>query len=69
MNKEHFTFHLRYKHSSKFANRKYEALSYSKKSKKVRPHSSNSTENATPLLSIQSWKCDPIQRHIPISLL
>ena len=39
------------------------------KSENVRPHFSNSTENATPLQSIQSWKCDPIQRHIPISLL
>ena len=40
-----------------------------KKSENVRPHSSNSVENVTALQSIQSWKCDPIQRHIPISLL
>ena len=49
LNKEHFTFHLRYKHSGTFANRKYEELSYPKKSENVRPHSSNSIENATPL--------------------
>ena len=47
MNEEHFTFHLQYKHSAMFANRKYEELSYPKIQK----------------------KCDPIQRHIPISLL
>ena len=29
-NKEHFTFHLQYKHSGTFANRKYEELSYPK---------------------------------------
>ena len=29
------------------------------KSENVRPHSSNSIESATPLLSIQSRKCDP----------
>ena len=34
----------------------------------MRPHS-NSIENATQLQSIQSWKCDLTQRHIPISLL
>ena len=69
LNEEHFTFHLQYKHSGTFPDRKYGELSYSKKSENVRPHSSNSIENATPLKSIQSWKCDPIQRHIPISLL
>ena len=55
-----------------FANRKYEELSYGllpQNSENVRPHSSNSIENATPLSSNQSWKCDPIQRHTPISLL
>ena len=36
-------FHLQYKHSGTFANRKYEELS-----RHVRPHSSNSIENATP---------------------
>ena len=69
LNEEHLTFHLQYKHSGTFANRKYEELSYPKKSENVRPHSSNSIENATPLQSIQLWKCDPFQRHIPISLL
>ena len=42
-------FHPQYKHSATFANRKYEELSYAKKSENVRPHSSNSIENATPL--------------------
>ena len=49
MNEQHFTFHLQYKHSDKFANRKYEELSHPKKSENVRPHSNNSIENATPL--------------------
>ena len=59
MNEEHFTFHLQYKHSGTFANRKYEELFYPKKAEHVRPHSSNSLkmrphysqssrENATP---------------------
>ena len=43
LNEEHFTFHLQYKYPGAFANRKYEQLSYH-----VRPHSSNSFENATP---------------------
>ena len=34
-NEEYFTFHLQYKHSGTFANRKYEELSYPQKSKKV----------------------------------
>ena len=33
-------FHLQYKHSGTFANRKYEEQSYPKKSENVRPHSS-----------------------------
>ena len=54
LNEEHFTFHLQYKHSGTFANRKYEELSYppppqKKKKENVRPHSSNSVENVTPL--------------------
>ena len=49
LNEEHFTIHLQYKHSGTFANRKYEEQSYPEKSKNVRPHSSNSVENATPL--------------------
>ena len=44
LNEEHFIFHLQ-KHSSTFANRKYEELSYPQKSENVRPHSSNSIEN------------------------
>ena len=59
MNEEHFTFHLQYKHSGTFANRKYEELSYPKRAENVGPHSSNSlkmrphnsqssSENATP---------------------
>ena len=56
-------------HFATFANRKYEELSYPQKSENVRPHSSNSIENENPLESTQSWKCDPIEQHIPISLL
>ena len=59
LNEEHFTFHLQYKHSGTFANRKYEELSYPKTQKmcdpilvtllKMRPHYSPcSRENATP---------------------
>ena len=59
LNKEHFTFHLQYKHSGTFANRKYEELCYPKNKKmcdpilvtqfKMRPHDSEfSRENATP---------------------
>ena len=59
MNEEHFTFHLQYKHSAMFANRKYEELSYPKIQKKcdpilatllkMRPHYSHTShENATP---------------------
>ena len=40
-------FHTQYKHFGAFANRKYEELSYPQKSENVRPHSSNSIENAT----------------------
>ena len=42
------TFHLQYKHSGTFANRKYEELSYPKIKKMCDPTSSNSIENATP---------------------
>ena len=44
-----FTFHLQYKQSGTFDNRKYEQLSYPKKFENVRPHSSSSIENVTPL--------------------
>ena len=50
-------FHLWYKHSGMFANRKYEELSYPKKSENLRPHSSNSI------------KMRPHPGDIPISLL
>ena len=49
MNEEYFTFQLQYKHSDTFANPKCEELFLPKKSENVRPHSSNSIENATPL--------------------
>ena len=49
LNEKHFTFHLQYKHSGTFANRKCEEPSYPQKSLNVWPHSSNSIENATPL--------------------
>ena len=42
-------FHLQYKYSDTFANQKYEERSYPKKFENVRPHSSNSIENAAPL--------------------
>ena len=59
MNEEHFTFHLQYKYPDRFANRKYEQLSYPKNPKmcdpilvtllKMQPHySQSSRENATP---------------------
>ena len=38
------------------------------KSENVRRHPRNSIENAILWYSDQTWKCDPIQRHIPISL-
>ena len=49
LSEEHFTFHLLYKQSGTFANRQYEEQFYPKISENVRPHSSNSVENATPL--------------------
>ena len=52
-NEERFTFHLQRKLSGTFANRKCEELSSPppppKKKRNVRPHSSNSIENATTL--------------------
>ena len=59
LNKEHFTFHLQYKHSGTFASHKNEVLSYPKNQKmcdpilvtllRMRPHDSQSShENATP---------------------
>ena len=57
LNEEHFTFNLQYKHSGRFANRKYEKLSYPKKLKNVRPHSSNSIENTTPSSGTSPFAC------------
>ena len=69
LNKEHFTFHLQYKHLGTFVDCKYEELSYPNTQKmrnpilvtllKMRPHDSQSShENAT-----------PSNGHIPIHLL
>ena len=49
MNEEYFTFHLQYKHSGTFANRKCEELYLPQKYENVSPYSSNAIENATPL--------------------
>ena len=52
LKEERFTFHLQCKLSGTFANRKCEELSYPPpppKKRNVRPHSSNSIENATTL--------------------
>ena len=49
-NEEHFAFHLQYKHTGMFSNRKYEELSYPKKSENVRPYSSNSIEICNPII-------------------
>ena len=51
-----------------FANRKYEEPSFNKNQKMCDPILV-AIENATSWYSIQSWKRDPIQRHISISLL
>ena len=70
LNEEPFTFHLQYKHSGTFANRKYEPLSHPKSQRmrdpipvdllKMPPHySQSSRENAR----------DPIQWLMPIILL
>ena len=67
LNEEHFTFLLQYKNFATVANRNYPELSYPQESENVRPHSSNSIENATPSIIVNPI-CDPMQRHIPISL-
>ena len=70
-NEENFTFHLQYKHSGTFANRKYEELSYPKIRKcalvtllKMRPHySQSSCENATSsggIFQLASYKEVPL---------
>ena len=48
LNEEHFTLHLQCKHSGTFANRKYGELPSPKGSENVRPHCTNSVDNATP---------------------
>ena len=48
VNKEHFIFHLQYKHSDTFANRKYDDLSYPKNQKMRAQGTGN-----------QPWKGDP----------
>ena len=54
LNEEHFTFHPQYKYPDRFANRKYEQLSYPKNPKMCDPilvtldNVQSSRENATP---------------------
>ena len=71
MNEEHFTFHLQYKSSGMFANRKYKELSYPQKTENVRPHSSNSVENETPLLACEQallfWRVSSRENATPSS--
>ena len=71
MNEEHFTFHLQYKSSGMFANRKYEELSYPQKTENVQPHSSNSVENETPLLACEQallfWRVSSRENATPSS--
>ena len=49
---EHFTFHLQYKHSGTLANRQCARTFLPSKSENVRLFSSNSIENATPLIVV-----------------
>ena len=73
LNEEHLTFHLQYKHSGTFSNRKCKEPSYPKNPKmcdpilvtllKIRPHySQSSRENAT-LSSGTSPPCEPAEVH------
>ena len=67
LNEEHITFHLQYKHSGTFANRKYEELSYPKNQKicdpilvtllKMRANSQSSRENVTPSSGTSPLAC------------
>ena len=65
LNEEHFIFHLQYKHSGTFANRKCEDL-FTQKSENVWPdYSQSSRENATPSSGTSpsaSWKELPFPR-------
>ena len=63
LNEEHFTFHLQYKHSGTFANRKYEELSYPKRAENVRPHSSKSLKMRPPYSQSSREKATPSSRH------
>ena len=70
MIEEHFTFHIQYKNSGTFANRKYEELSYSKKFENVRLHSrmrphysQSSHENETP--SSGTYPLVPYKEELP----
>ena len=56
MNEERFTFHLHYKHSGTFANRKNEELSYAKYPKMCDPIMVILLKMRPPLQSIQSYK-------------
>ena len=82
MNEEHFTFNLQYKHSSTFANRKYEELSYSENHQigdpilvtllKLQPyHSQSNRENVTPSSGtspLASYKEVPLRARNPTSI-
>ena len=52
-------FHLQYKHSSTFGNRKFGERSYPKKSENVRPHSSNSIEIVNPVVKMRPQRPHP----------
>ena len=68
LNEEHFNFHLQYKHSGTFANRKYEELSNPQKSENVRPHYSLDCLQSTVSLKIRlvfdliQRDCKPLYR-------
>ena len=82
MNEEHFTFNLQYKHSSTFANRKYEELSYPENHQigdpilvtllKLQPyHSQSNRENVTPSSGtspLASYKEVPRRARNPTSI-
>ena len=57
VNEEHFTFHLQYRHSGKFANREYEELSYPKNPNMYDP------------ILVTLWKMQPHPAANPISIL
>ena len=67
MSEEHFIFHLQYKHSGTFANRKYEELSYPKRAENVRPHSSNSLKMRPPYSLSSREKATPSSRTSPLA--